>query len=161
MVRRVTESIELLENARKRFPSDGGIERLLEAARAIDYEEERQKGVQAILESERALRAHGKLDDALELVKSGIRLHGQDVVLSDLCRVIGLEIEDRRSRERLDQYRRKAEDLLKSGSPAEALGVLREARSQYPSEPSLEFAAGDRGRSVCATKRTRDRHVCP
>jgi eukaryotic-like serine/threonine-protein kinase len=140
--RHVTESIALLENARKRFPSDAGIERLLEAAKAIDYEEERQKSVLAILESARDLRSHGRLDDALELVKSGIRLHGQDVVLSDLNRVIGLEIEDRRSYERLENYRRNAEEFLRLGSPADALALLREARSQYPSEPSLELLLG-------------------
>ena len=140
--RRVTEAITLLENARKKIPSDAGIERLLEAAKAIDYEEERQKSVVAILESARAMRTDDRLDDAIELVKSGIRLHGQDVILSDLTRVIGLEIEDRRSSERLKHYRQKAEELLRSGSPADALALLREARSQYPSEPSLELLLG-------------------
>jgi eukaryotic-like serine/threonine-protein kinase len=140
--RRVTEAIALLDSGRKQFPSDAGIERLLEAATAIDHEEDRQRGVLAILESARALRTQGRLDDALELVKSGIRLHGQDVVLSDLTRVIGLDIEDRRSRERLDHYRRNAEEFLGSGSPAEALALLREARSQFPSEPSLELLLG-------------------
>jgi serine/threonine-protein kinase len=140
--RRVSEAIELLENARKKTPSDAGIERLLEAAKAIDYDEERQKSVLAILESVRASRSDGRPDDALELVKTAIRLHGQDVILSDLTRVIGLEIEDRRSNERLEQYRRRAEELLESGSPAESLALLREARSQYPSEPSLELLLG-------------------
>jgi hypothetical protein len=140
--KRLPECIALLESGRKKFSADAGIEHLLDAAKALEHEAERQTSVLAILESARDLRAQGSFDDAIELLKSGIRLHGQDVALSDLSRVIGLETEDRRSIERLDNYCRKAEELLRSGSPSEALALLREARSQYPSEPSLELLLG-------------------
>ena len=140
--RRLPECIEILEQGRKNFAADAGIERLLEAAKALEYEEERRKSVLAILDSARELRAQERFDEAGELLKSGMRLHGHDVALSDLSRVIGLEIEDRRSAERIENYCSRAEELLRTGSPSDALALLREARSQYPSEPSLELLLG-------------------
>jgi serine/threonine protein kinase len=140
--KRLAECIAMLENGRRKFGTDAGIERILEAARALEQEAERQSGVLAILASARDLRAQERFDDANELLKSGIRLHGQDVALSDLSRVIGLQVEDRRATERIENYCSKAEALLRTGSPSDALAVLREARSQYPSEPSLELLLG-------------------
>ena len=94
--RNLRECVAVLETGRRKFGTDAGIERILEAAHALEQESERQQAVQAILASARDLRAKESLEDANELLKSGIRLHGQDVALADFSRVIGLEIEDRR-----------------------------------------------------------------
>jgi serine/threonine-protein kinase len=133
------EAMTLLEEARKKYPSDSALERLLEAAHAFIADAERQTSVSKITDRVRWLRKQGQFEEALDLLKSSIRVHGQDTVLVDLSRVVGLELEDKRSIERLVRYRRDANQLMASGANSEALALLRDARTQYPAEPSLEL----------------------
>ncbi len=136
---RAQEATTLLEAARKKYPSDSALERLLEAAHALIADAERQTSVSKITDRARWLRKQGQFEEALDLLKSSIRVHGQDTVLVDLSRVVGLELEDKRSIERLVRYRRDANQLMASGANSEALALLRDARTQYPAEPSLEL----------------------
>jgi hypothetical protein len=72
-------------------------------------------------------------------LKDGIRVHGPETALTDFVRVLSLDNDEQRSREKLGRYIREAAMLLGAGSAAESLALLREARTQYPSHPSLEM----------------------
>ncbi len=132
-------AIKLLQQARTRFLSDAALERLLDACRALGSELQRRENVSKILTRGKLLKKNGQLEEAQDLIRNGIRAHGQDAALSGLARVITLEVDDRRSAERLAQYRRDVGQLLEAGSYADALALVREARTHFPAEPSIEL----------------------
>jgi TolA-binding protein len=139
-LRRLTDAVSVLEKGVKSFPGDTSLERLLQAAEMLDKDASHQEAVSAIADKAGPLRKEGRLDEALDLVKDGLRRFGNHTILLDLSRVLTLEIEDRRSRDRLEHCLASAADLLKAGSALKALVILREARTQFPTEPALELS---------------------
>ncbi len=133
------KAVSLLEGGLNTFPDDGGLQGLLEAAKALNRDADRQKSLLEIGAKGQSLRKQNRLEDALDLLGNGLRMHGNDAILSDMCRGITMDLEDRRSCDRLLRYRSAASDLLTSGSVADALATLREASTHYPAEPSLEL----------------------
>lgn len=137
--KRLSEAAALLEHGLQSFPADGGVQRLLETVKALHLDAARQNSLAETAAQARALRRQNRLDDAMELMKNGLKLHGNDTILSDMSRIAMLEREDRRSREQLQCFQKTASDMIASGSIPEALATVREACSIYPMEPSLEL----------------------
>ena len=139
-LRHLPESVALLEEGLQKFPGDAGLERLLEAAKILHQDSVRQQALAEVYETGASLRKQNRLEEAMEVLKNGLQAHGHDTQLSDLCRVLTLEIEDLRLSERLRRYLADASALLQAGSVSKALALLREARTHYPTEPALELA---------------------
>ena len=132
-------SLKVLLEARTRFLSDAGLERLLDACRALAAELQRREAVDKTVARGKMLRKSGQLEEAQDVITDSIRLHGQDAALSRLSRVLTLELDDKRSGERLGQYRRDVTQLLAANAFADALALVREARTHFPVEPSIEL----------------------
>ncbi len=137
--RQLPEAIAVLESGAKSYPGDAGVLYLFKAAQALQMDESRQRSLAEIASQARALRKQNRLDEALELLKTGLKTHGSDTVLTDLGRIATLEQESRRGFDKLQGYRAKAADLLAAGSISEALALLREARGWFPLDPMLEL----------------------
>ena len=124
--RRLSEAVSFLETALEQFPADLALERLLTAARALITDGSRTEALATVLESARTFRNQSRFDEALEVLKEGIRVNGQETVLTDFLRVVSLDNEEQRSREKLSRYIRDSVMLLGAGSAAESLAILRE-----------------------------------
>lgn len=144
---RFDESLQLLEDALKRYPRESRLTRCREAIATAKAAKEQQLVRARIAEKAAALRHHGQLEAALDLLRSAAESIGaeslaKDAELARLKRQIESELQDYRLQQEIRQTVMQAEALIAKGDLLSATTILGEAARKNPSDPELSRLIG-------------------
>jgi len=131
------EARRALEVGLVEYPSDTGLQHLLETAKALQAAHDREQAIAKVVEDVKALRSAGKWDEALRVVASARDQFGKDVTLVELNRQLEFDWERQRYQAGLRQALEEGRSLLSRGRAGEAVSFLEQAVASYPHESQL------------------------
>jgi predicted Zn-dependent protease len=131
------EARRVLETGLPNYPSDVGLQRLLDRTLDLQRAYERAQAIGQILEQARTLQAGGRIEDALALIEQAPTEFGYDAALADLKRQLEFDLELQQYAAGLREALAKGQGLIDSGRFADAVISLAASSVLYPAEPEF------------------------
>ena len=128
---------QVLESGLQSYPSDAGLQRLLERTLDLQRAHERTEAIAELLAQARTLQASGRTDDALALIKQAPTEYGNDAALADLKRHLEFDLEQQQYAAGLRDALAKGQELIAAGRFADAAMALEASSALYPAEPGF------------------------
>jgi serine/threonine-protein kinase len=126
-----------LESALQSYPSDAGLQRLLDWTLDLQRAYEWTQAIAELLEQARTLQASGRTDDALALIKQAPTQYGSDAALAELKRQLEFDLEQQQYAAGLRDALAKGQELIDAGRFADAAMALEASLALYPAEPGF------------------------
>ncbi len=118
------EALDLLAEARHKFPDDSGLARLHDLAQDAYRAHERSEAIAALVKEAAAKRDAGDLEGARDAIVTGRKVLGDDAVLMQLARQLEMEIEQQRYGAGLNKLLAGGRALLAANRYSEAVSLL-------------------------------------
>jgi len=131
------EARQAIEEGLREFSSDTGLQRLLDAAIALQSAQERAEAIAKLLQQAQALSTSGNLDEALQVVHGAIARYGDETSLVELNRQLEFDRDQQRYAAGLRQALEEGRRLLAEGHAEEAVSSLEQTVAAYPGESEL------------------------
>ena len=129
------EARRVLESGLQSYPSDAGLQRLLDRTLDLQRAYERAQTIAQILEQARTLQADERIEDALALIEQAPAEYGDDAALADLKSQLEFDLELQQYAAGLRDALAKGQGLIDAGRFADAVMALETSSALYAAEP--------------------------